>query len=177
MTGIKAYPDYGTLYCGTTRNAICEDGTFRYVHNGNESINDQDQFSYRIVDEDGFSAATVIICVSPDNDCPELKFGLERFDEGETRVLDLLLNTTDPEYANSIDPVLTYRIDPNQPPITYGKHHLHPDGKLTYTAPDYLSGSNQVSQRCLFEVQRWCGLYCWRLRSYRYKQYCTTGSC
>ena len=158
VTGIKAYPDYGTLYCGTTRNAICEDGTFRYVHNGNESINDQDQFSYRIVDEDGFeAAATVIICVSPDNDCPELKFGLERFDESETRVLDLLLNTTDPEYANSIDPVLKYRIDPNQPPITYGEASLTSDGKLTYTAPDYLSGSNQVSQRVYVEVEDGAG--------------------
>ena len=49
VTGIKTYPEYGILYCGTTRNAICEDGTFRYVHNGDESINDEDEFSLSLI--------------------------------------------------------------------------------------------------------------------------------
>ena len=101
------------------------------------------------------AAATVIICVNPDNDCPELKFGLERFDEGDQGFRDFTKYNRSRicKLNRSCSKVLESIIST----ITYGEASLTSDGKLTYTAPDYLSGSNQVSKRVYVEVEDGAG--------------------
>ena len=109
-------PAHGTLYCGnnTTPNRICPDGSFRYVHDGSETPLNEDQFTYKVLDEqDFYDVGVVTICVTPDNDCPELKVDLTRVDEFETTdpPIDLYKKTTDLEEQAGLDPTgLKYEI-------------------------------------------------------------------
>ena len=143
-------PAHGTLYCGnnTTPNRICPDGSFRYVHDGSETPLNEDQFTYKVLDEqDFYDVGVVTICVTPDNDCPELKVDLTRVDEFETTdpPIDLYKKTTDLEEQAGLDPTgLKYEIigeyrDGGLLGL-YGQASITSDGFLTYTAAGHLSG-------------------------------------
>ena len=154
----KSFPDHGTLYCGSTPGKICADGTFKYVHDGTETDDNEDKFSYEVIDEDGFTDVGIVtICVTPDNDCPMLSVGLYKVEEFETKVLDLVTNTTDQEFRAGLDPVLKYKIVDIVPGNLGSSAVITIDGELTYTAAGFLSGTQPKFDNVIVEVEDGAG--------------------
>ena len=161
-----SFPSHGTLYCGmvdeTTKNKICPDGSFIYVHNGTETPDDEDKFSYEVLDEQDFSDVGIVtICVTPDNDCPQFKAFLQKVNEFDVETIDLYDYTTDLEERAGKDPVLKYRIisqtkDDGTTPA-YGVATITEQGELKYTAAGFLSGVQPKTDLILIEVEDGAG--------------------
>ena len=140
---VEGYPLIGLLTCPDTGiPGLCTDGTFSYTHDGSETPEGVDDFSYRVTDEDGFSStAKVTVTVNPINDCPRADNATFTVNEAESIEVDLTLGITDEEYVLGLDPVLNFELlaSPSRGTIT-----LSPDGIMKYTAPQYVTGSNPL---------------------------------
>ena len=140
---VEGYPLKGLLTCPDTGiPGLCTDGTFSYTHDGSETPEGVDDFSYRVTDEDGFSStAKVTVTVNPINDCPRADNATFTVNEAESIEVDLTLGITDDEYLLGLDPVLNFELlaSPSRGTIT-----LSPDGIMKYTAPQYVTGSNPL---------------------------------
>ena len=103
----------------------------------------EDKFSYKITDEDGFSATgEVIITVNPVNDCPFVDGEAIKLNEGETFTRDLTLGVLDPEYTLGLDLVLDFEL---VSPPTVGTISISPSGQAIYTAPPFITGSDPLN--------------------------------
>jgi len=157
-----SYPSHGTVYCGAIENQICPDGSFRYVHDGTETLGNQDKFSYEVLDEQDFSDVGIVtICVTPDNDCPEFDGFLQKVNEFDVENIDLYDYTTDLEERAGLDPILKYRIisqkKSNGTSPAYGVATVTEEGKLTYTAAGFLSGVQPKTDIIEIEVEDGAG--------------------
>ena len=137
-------PLSGIVSCPTTGlPGICPDGTFSYKHQGDETPSGEDKFSYKITDEDGFSATgEVIITVNPVNDCPFVDGEAIKLNEGETFTRDLTLGVLDPEYTLGLDLVLDFEL---VSPPTVGTISISSSGQAIYTAPPFITGSDPLN--------------------------------
>jgi len=92
-TSLANLPDDGVI------TAFDSDGSFTYVHDGN-NIDLQDNFFYDLSDGSCISTGKVIININPVNDCPISQNDTIYVDEGGTVKLDppgILLNDSDEE--------------------------------------------------------------------------------
>ena len=137
-------PLAGIVSCPVTGlPGICPDGTFSYKHQGDETPSGQDNFSYKITDEDGFSATgQVTITVNPVNDCPFVDGEAIKVNEGETFTRDLTLGVLDPEFTLGLDLILDFELIS---PPSVGTISISPSGEAIYTAPPFITGSDPLN--------------------------------
>ena len=145
---VKAPTILGLIQCNGLPG-ICSDGTFQFVHQGAQTLDNQVNFSYEIEDEDGFKAVGLVtICVNPINDAPFISNGAIQVNEGETITRDFTTGIQDEEYTLGLDNAFSFQII-TQP--TKGTATLTSDGILTYVAPDFLSGGNPFNTSIKYE--------------------------
>ena len=137
-------PLAGIVSCPVTGlPGICPDGTFSYKHQGDETPSGKDNFSYKITDEDGFSATgQVTIIVNPVNDCPFVDGEAIKVNEGETFTRDLTLGVLDPEFTLGLDLTLDFELIS---PPSVGTISISPSGEAIYTAPPFITGSDPLN--------------------------------
>ena len=152
---VKAPTILGLIQCNGLPG-ICSDGTFEFIHGGDQTIDSQVQFSYEIEDEDGFKAVGLVtICVNPVNDPPFISNGAIQLNEGETVTRDFTTGIQDEEYTLGLDNGFSFKI---LTPPSKGVATLTAQGILTYTAPDYLSGGNPFNTSLMYEYTDGGGL-------------------
>ena len=146
-----SFPLAGFVSCPTTGvPGICDDGTFSYQHNGDETPTGFDSFSYTITDQDGFTATgQVEICVTPVNDCPIVDGEALKVNEGEKKIRDLTEGVLDPEYTLGIDPVMNFELIT---PPTVGSITISTAGIAEYTAPAFVTGSDPLNDSFEYKV-------------------------
>ena len=131
-----ATPSNGTLTLNT-------DGSFTYIHNGNEATNDS--FAYEITDGLATAAAMVSITLTPENDAPIAVNDSYTVNEGGTLNISapgLLSNDTDVD-GDALRAITT----PVSPPSN-GSVTLNADGSFTYVHND----SETSSDSFMYEI-------------------------